>query len=60
MPAACPICTKPVTPEFRPFCSIRCRKVDLSRWLSESYVIPGSPLDPDEGTNSTPSRDEDD
>jgi endogenous inhibitor of DNA gyrase (YacG/DUF329 family) len=24
-----------------PFCSPRCRDVDLNRWLSGSYVIPG-------------------
>ena len=25
----------------RPFCSSRCRDVDLNRWLKGSYVIPG-------------------
>lgn len=39
-PKPCPICNKPSTPEHRPFCSDRCRKVDLHRWLSESYRIP--------------------
>jgi uncharacterized protein len=36
----CPICRKPATPDSTPFCSERCRKVDLNRWLSGSYVIP--------------------
>jgi endogenous inhibitor of DNA gyrase (YacG/DUF329 family) len=42
-PAAqqCPICGKPSTPETSPFCSKRCRDVDLNRWLSGRYVIPG-------------------
>ena len=38
--AACPVCGKPVAPAFRPFCSDRCRMVDLNRWLSEAYRIP--------------------
>jgi hypothetical protein len=37
----CPICGKPATAASRPFCSERCRDVDLNRWLSNSYAIPG-------------------
>ena len=37
----CPICGKPVQPAYRPFCSKRCADVDLQRWLSGAYVIPG-------------------
>ena len=37
---ACPICGKPATDTSRPFCSERCRQVDLNRWLSNSYAIP--------------------
>jgi endogenous inhibitor of DNA gyrase (YacG/DUF329 family) len=44
----CPICGKPTVAEHRPFCSARCRQVDLGRWLSGDYVIPGPPLEPDE------------
>ena len=36
----CPICGKPSVKASRPFCSERCRDVDLNRWLSGSYVIP--------------------
>jgi len=42
----CPICEKEVKiddPEM-PFCSERCRIIDLGNWASEKYVIPG-PLD---------------
>lgn len=43
----CPVCGKAVaagTPAPpRPFCSERCRQVDLGRWLSEGYAIPGGP-----------------
>ena len=34
------------TPE-RPFCSERCRLVDLGGWVTERYRIPGAPADPD-------------
>jgi len=39
----CPICGKPATEAAKPFCSPRCRDVDLNRWLSGSYVVPGRP-----------------
>lgn len=39
----CPICGKPASEASRPFCSERCRVVDLNRWLSGSYVVPGRP-----------------
>ena len=37
----CPICGKPANDASKPFCSERCRDVDLNRWLSGSYVVPG-------------------
>jgi endogenous inhibitor of DNA gyrase (YacG/DUF329 family) len=37
----CPICGKPAAEASKPFCSERCRDVDLNRWLSGSYVVPG-------------------
>ncbi|MDR3467181.1 MAG: DNA gyrase inhibitor YacG [Xanthobacteraceae bacterium] len=36
----CPICGRPAAADTHPFCSVRCRQVDLGRWLSGSYVIP--------------------
>jgi endogenous inhibitor of DNA gyrase (YacG/DUF329 family) len=41
-PRPCPICGKPATEASKPFCSERCRDVDLNRWLSGSYVIPAA------------------
>jgi uncharacterized protein len=38
----CPICGKPALEASRPFCSERCRDVDLNRWLSNSYAIPAA------------------
>ena len=44
-PKPCPICRKPAAPaSLRPFCSERCRQVDLGRWFTESYAVPGKPL----------------
>jgi len=45
----CPICGKPASATSRPFCSERCRDVDLNRWLSNSYTIPAA-KDDDEDT----------
>lgn len=41
----CPICGRAASAESRPFCSPRCAQVDLGRWLSGSYAIPGEPED---------------
>ena len=36
----CPKCGKPSTRADYPFCSPRCKDLDLNRWLSGSYAIP--------------------
>jgi len=49
----CPVCkkvdVKREDPEF-PFCSERCRLIDLGNWASEKYVIstPATPQKPEE------------
>lgn len=45
--APCPICGLPASPADRPFCSPRCRDVDLNRWLSGAYAIPGAQAETD-------------
>ncbi len=37
----CPICHKEVKLDdpFMPFCSERCKTIDLGNWASEKYVI---------------------
>ena len=45
---ACPICRKPRSEEFAPFCSARCRDRDLAKWLSDEYAVPGPPAAPEE------------
>ena len=51
----CPICKKPVDEStagqkgsFFPFCSERCKLVDLGRWLSGKYQIPVKDADAEE------------
>jgi endogenous inhibitor of DNA gyrase (YacG/DUF329 family) len=46
----CPICRSPVVFEenpFRPFCSERCKLIDLGAWAGEKYRIPGEPVEKD-------------
>ena len=41
----CPTCnriTKWQKNEYRPFCSQRCKLIDLGHWVTESYVIAGT------------------
>ncbi len=41
---SCPHCRKRVPWEgnsFRPFCSERCRMIDLGRWADEEYRVAG-------------------
>jgi endogenous inhibitor of DNA gyrase (YacG/DUF329 family) len=45
-PIRCPICGRPRDPAHRPFCSARCRDVDLARWFNQVYSIPAA--EPDE------------
>ena len=50
----CPNCGEPTDPAFKPFCSKRCKDVDLNRWLKGAYSIPvveydDLPLPDDEG-----------
>jgi uncharacterized protein len=45
----CPICGKPRSEAFKPFCSKHCADVDLSRWLDGRYAVPGAPIASNEG-----------
>jgi hypothetical protein len=39
----CPICRERVSePAYRPFCCKRCADIDLGRWFSGRYVVPGA------------------
>jgi endogenous inhibitor of DNA gyrase (YacG/DUF329 family) len=47
----CPTCRQPApfgpANRWRPFCSERCRSIDLGAWASESYRVAAKP-DPDD------------
>lgn len=47
----CPTCGKQDTwkteNQFRPFCSERCKIIDLGEWANESHRIPGEVLTPE-------------
>jgi hypothetical protein len=52
----CPVCGARVpwsaSSPYRPFCSERCKLIDLGQWASEGYRIPQSPSEPtDEPTD---------
>ena len=55
----CPECSKPSSREHYPFCSARCKDVDLNRWLSGAYVIPGRPEEDHENAAPETSRSDD-
>jgi len=49
----CPTCHREIEwseSAFRPFCSERCRLIDLGAWLGEQRAIPGEPV-PDEAAS---------
>ncbi len=43
----CPKCKKKFnyySSAFRPFCTEKCRLIDLGQWLNESYTVPASKI----------------
>lgn len=46
----CPSCSKSVAwtqnNDYKPFCSKRCKLIDLGEWASEGHKIAGQPMDP--------------
>jgi endogenous inhibitor of DNA gyrase (YacG/DUF329 family) len=66
-PYKCPICKREVPTENNPavpFCSSRCRLIDLGNWLGDRYRIPGESVDlptsSDEGPGGKGGDDDDD
>ncbi len=44
MAETCPICGRPSAEgRLHPFCSRRCADVDLGRWFTNVYAVPGPP-----------------
>jgi len=56
----CPTCKRSVnwneTSAYRPFCSKRCRLVDLGAWFNEEHAIPGEPALDGDDPQSPPDR----
>ncbi|HSU69106.1 MAG TPA: DNA gyrase inhibitor YacG [Tepidisphaeraceae bacterium] len=59
MATPCPICKKPVEPppdestrSAFPFCSDRCKLIDLGRWLDGKYQVPVAGDDLDESLDA--------
>lgn len=61
MKLKCPRCGTETVYEgnpFRPFCSERCRLIDLGRWIAEDYRIPVRSTDEQEEEPPAPEREE--
>lgn len=59
----CPICRKSVTWEgnpSRPFCSERCKMIDLGAWADERYSISGGADDNEQPGGGTDAGEEGD
>lgn len=56
----CPTCEAPVewSPQSpsRPFCSERCKLIDLGAWAAEEHSIPGDPLEDELFSGDLPPR----
>ncbi|MFL5327293.1 MAG: DNA gyrase inhibitor YacG [Gemmataceae bacterium] len=58
----CSVCDRPYEGEtvrdlpYLPFCSDRCRLIDLGRWLGGSYRIPSAPTgnEPEDDSGEEP------
>ena len=48
----CPTCNRPVewsaASPWRPFCSERCKLIDLGAWAAEKHAIPGEAVETDD------------
>jgi endogenous inhibitor of DNA gyrase (YacG/DUF329 family) len=63
MALRCPICGKPVEPpdassnqhqpSYFPFCTDRCKLIDLGRWLDGKYQIPVAESERDQSMDSS-------
>jgi uncharacterized protein len=56
----CPTCGRKteftVSNRWRPFCSERCKLIDLGDWATEKYSIPAQDQDPDDLAEPPPAR----
>lgn len=53
----CPTCRREIdwaSSPYRPFCSERCRLIDLGAWLSEKHAIPSDAAPVEGGADGEP------
>jgi endogenous inhibitor of DNA gyrase (YacG/DUF329 family) len=60
---SCPICKQPADTDrqknpYAPFCSRRCKTIDLGRWLGEAYRLPVEEETPSDPEGNVPPRGE--
>ena len=58
----CPTCQREIDwsqSPYRPFCSERCKLIDLGAWLTEKHAIPGEPAT-EEAPQGAPGREDSD
>jgi hypothetical protein len=60
----CPICKREIpacdgVPAFGPFCSTRCRSIDLGSWLDGRYAIPATPEETEDEVALAPEGEDD-
>ncbi len=61
MEVSCPICHKIIEWEgnrFRPFCSERCKLIDLGYWATESYRVPSKSEEEEESPSADPEEED--
>ena len=63
-PSKCPICKRELSPSegmpaFGPFCSARCRSIDLGCWLDGRYAISSTPEESEDETAVPPEAEDD-
>lgn len=52
----CPTCGRDVDQRYRPFCSARCRDIDLGNWLDGVYRVPAVEVEDDDLDAAPPAR----
>jgi hypothetical protein len=59
----CPTCDRPVewteASRWRPFCSERCKLIDLGAWAAEKNAIPGEIIETEDGPKRSGGQDDD-
>ncbi len=59
----CPVCSDALPPRadnrHHPFCSARCKTIDMGKWLTGEYAIPGEDAPPEDLPRRSTAEEED-